>query len=420
MSLHKIWLIARREYLFNVRRRSYLFTVFVIPIISFGFSALSTGFANNQLDDQGNYKHVGVVDQANVLSAITLPVPFEKVASADQAAAALKAGTLDLYYVLPANYLSTGNIDSYSHASVAAGLDPAFQKLVREGLAAKLNDPLTVTRIEDPLPKVQIYKPGGTHAYDQSVLFNSIFVPLIFGMLLFLSTTTTSQFLMSGVVEEKENRMMELLSTSSRPSEMLWGKILGLGALGLTQILIWLLLILGIATVTSSFNLADMLANLQITPSLLVLIFAYFLLGYLLLSAIMAGIGASVNAEAESRQIAGIISFISIVPFVLFISFLADPNGSLPVLASLIPLTSPLSMIMRVSLTTVPSEQIVLSLIILAMTDVLAIWIAARVFRLGMLSYGKRLGIRDVVRAIRGGQHVLTTTTPTIREANAT
>ncbi len=169
-----------------------------------------------------------------------------------------------------------------------------------------------------------IRKLGSDQVYDESVLFSALLLPLVFGMLLFLSITTTSQFLMSGVVEEKENRMMELLMTSSRPSEMLWGKIIGLGALGLTQMIIWGVLGFAFATLQGTANLSNTLANLQVTPGLLLLMLAYFLLGYLLFGAIMAGLGASVNAEAESRQLAGIFGFVTIVPFVLFISFLNE------------------------------------------------------------------------------------------------
>ncbi len=419
MSLYKIWLIARREYLYNIRRRSYLFTAFVVPILSIGLSLVASNFSFSQLDDTGSYKRVGIVDQANIMGVIKLPAPYEIIDTPEKAAAQLKDKTLDLYFLLPLNYLSTGTIESYSRASIAPGLDTQFGKLVRKALAAKAGKPDVIARLQDPIPTLNIRKPDSSQIYDESVLISAIIAPMLFGLLLFLSIMTTSQFLMSGVVEEKENRMMELLATSSRPSEMLWGKIIGLGGLGLTQILIWGVMGLGYAALQGTANIGSTLANLQITPGSLLMLVAYFLLGYLLYGAIMAGIGSTVNAEQESRQIASIISMLAILPFFFIISFLSDPNGPLATGLSLFPVTAPVAMTMRAAFTVVSPWQIGLSLCLMLISVIVVVWIAARVFRLGMLSYGKRLGIRDILRAFREGRHVLTTTSGTPKEAKA-
>jgi ABC-2 type transport system permease protein len=201
--------------------------------------------------------------------------------------------------------------------------------------------------------------------------------------------------------------MMELLVTSSRPSEMLWGKILGLGALGLTQILIWAGIGLAFLLAQGNVDIGTTFANLQITPGMLVLLLAYFLLGYLMFGALMAGLGISVNAEQEGRQLAGVVSIIAILPFVLSVFFLDDPNAPLAVVGSLFPLTAPLSMILRLSFGTVPSWQIALSLAILALSGAGSVWLAARLFRLGMLNYGKRLGLRGIVEIAFGGRRVI-------------
>src|SRR5579859_4999933 len=136
MSLHKIWLIAQRDYLFNIRRRIFLFATFVLPIVSIGLSSLSSEFASQQITDTGSYQRIGVVDltPTHLMSTITLPAPYQLIASGD-AAAQLKTGTLDLYYVVPADYLSTGHIDSYSRTSVPLGRDDDFAKYVRQALA---------------------------------------------------------------------------------------------------------------------------------------------------------------------------------------------------------------------------------------------------------------------------------------------
>jgi ABC-2 type transport system permease protein len=200
--------------------------------------------------------------------------------------------------------------------------------------------------------------------------------------------------------------MMELFVTSTRPSEMLWGKLLGLGALGLTQIVVWALFGVAFAS-TRGANIGQTLANLQLTPGLLLMGLAYFILGYLLFGSVMSGIGALVNAEQEGRQLSGILGTVGVIPFMLSFSYLTDPNGTIPRVLSLFPFTAPVGMILRVSWAVVPPGEILLSLGIMALTVVGTIWLSARLFRLGMLNYGKRLGLRDVVRAIREGRQAI-------------
>jgi len=320
-SIGKAWLIGRREYWYNIRRRSLLFTVFVVPIFSFGLTALASSVSNQQVTDLGTYNQIGVVDQTptHLMSASPLPKPYTLIPTADQAAASLKSGGLDLYYVLPATYLSTGSLDSYSRSSVSVGRDADFQQVIRQELAAGGSDPLLIKRMGDPLHTVNYQKPGDPHLYNgDTLVFGSILVPLIFGMLIFLSVNTTSQFLMSGVTEEKENRIMEVLMTSARPSEMLWGKLLGMGALGLTQLIVWGILGVVIFSASGSLQLGDILAQIQITPALLISVLAYFVFGYLFYGAIMAAIGAVSNSEQEGRQVAGILTMLAILPFILF------------------------------------------------------------------------------------------------------
>jgi ABC-2 type transport system permease protein len=280
-------------------------------------------------------------------------------------------------------------------------LNTDFNNLIRKTLAEQVGRVEVIQRLDNLTEKVVIRQPGLERELPTAVLFVSFFAPFVFGMLLFISIMTTSQFLMSGVVEEKENRMMEVFTTSTRPSEMLWGKLLGLGALGLTQLLVWAVVGLAFALTQGTENVGLALQALQVTPGYIALLFVYFLLGYLFNGALMAGIGASVNLESEGRQTAGLLSFVYVLPFVFIFSFLTDPNGGIAQLLSLIPFTSPVAMIMRMAFADVPPLEIALSIVILLVSVLLIVWIAGRVFRVGMLSYGKRLNLRDIWRALR-------------------
>lgn len=403
MNLHKIWLVARRELLYNIRRRSFLFTAFVVPVLSIGISVFAGTLSASQLDDIGDFKQIGIVDQAGILSdvsAASLPKPYQ-VMALDAAKSALTSGALQVYFVIPPDYLRDGQAQSFSTVSLPPGLGANFTKTVKKMLAAKTGSADLVARLEDLTSKLIIRQPGNPQRFDDTVLFASLFAPLIFALLQFTATITTAQFLMSSVVEEKENRVMEVLATSTRPSELLWGKLLGLGTLGIVQLAVWGLVGLLFVLTRGVDNFAVTLASLQLTPKVVAIILIYFLLGYLLNGAMLAGIGASVNAEAESRQVSSLFVLVSVIPIFLIITFISDANGPLPTFLSIFPFTSPMSMILRVTFGDVPTAQILISMAVLALTSILVMWIVARVFRLGMLTYGKRLGLRDIVRALR-------------------
>jgi ABC-2 type transport system permease protein len=412
MSLRKVWLIARREFTTNFRRRSFLFATFAVPVFSLFILAIIVFIVAQNLDDLSAFTHIGIVDQASVLtdasgtSRISLPSPFELLTSTDEAKAALDNNTVQGYYVIPQNYVDDGQIEVYSKPEprLSDALNKRFQDVIQQAVVSQFGDATLAQRLLNPMKNLVIYRVGSPVKLDQIALLAVFLVPFILCMLIFFATTSTSQFMMSGLVEEKENRMMELFITSTRLSEILWGKILGLGALGLAQILIWILITLIFMTLRGGIDLGKSLANLQLTPGYVLLLLAYFFLGYLLYGSIMFGIGASVNAEQESRQLGGLVTIISVLPFIFLATYFSDPNGALPIFLSFFPLTAPIGMILRVSWAYVPPGEIILSLVILAAFAVLVTRLAALVFRLGMLNYGKRLSLRDIFSGLRGGR----------------
>jgi ABC-2 type transport system permease protein len=232
-----------------------------------------------------------------------------------------------------------------------------------------------------------------------------LFIPLIFAMLFMMSSSTTSGFLMGGIVEEKTNRIMEILMTSVTPMQMLLGKIIGLGALGLTQLVVW-----GIAggLLIHYGQAVPLLNGLSFPTDLMIVFVIYFILSYFLLASLMAGLGAIAGSEQESRQYSGIISLMFAIPFFFIGAFIDDPNGSLPVALTLIPFTAPMTALLRLGLAAVPAWQIIASLVILLFTSALVVWASARVFRWGLLLYGKRPTPRELWRVIRSSPRTAT------------
>ncbi len=414
MNLRKIWLIAKREYTFNFRRRSFLFAAFGVPLITIVIIGVVIALAQQAAEDISGYKSVGIVDQEGVLvdasgaSTVKLTPPFKLVASQEEAQAAVAKNELDGYFVIPKGFKQTGRVEMYSlpSHSLSEGLQTKLEETIKQALAQKIGDASLVARLQNPLQDLEIYRIGSSEKLDATALVATFIAPLLVAILIFMSMNSTSQFLMSGLVEEKENRMMELFITSSRASEMLWGKILGLGALGLTQVSIWGFIAVA-AAIVRGVDVGKFLVNLQLTPPYLLMILVYFVLGYLSIGGLLFGVGASVNADQESRQLGGLITMLSVLPFIFSFTYFTDPNGAIPVFLSLFPLTAPVGMLLRAAWTDVPPAQIALSLALLALSVVVIVWLAALVFRLGMLNYGKRLSIRDIVLSIREGRRTI-------------
>jgi ABC-2 type transport system permease protein len=422
MNLQKILLIARREYAVNFRRRTFLFTAFIMPFFTMFMLGVVIYIAGSSENDMGNFTAVGLVDQINAMTdstgkpLVTPPPPFQ-IMTLDAAKAALNDAKIQAYFIVGKSYLSDGTVNSVSRQSVPTGIQNAFDTYLKSAIAANAGNPDIAARLIAPLDNRTIYRIDHPNTpVDQWALIGAFILPFLFGILVYSATISTAQFLMGGVAEEKENRMMELLITSVRPTEMLWGKVLGLGALGMTQLLVWGVISF-VGAAARGFDLSRVLDDLQISPAYLLLLLIYFVLSYLLTGTIMAAIGVIGDNEQEGRQLAGIIALPAILPFILSFAFITDPNGTLPVGLSLFPLTAPLSMIFRLTWGNVPPEQLAISLTLLAISVFVAVWVTARIFRLGMLSYGKRLSLRDIWTAIREGRQHVVMSTPAAKGA---
>jgi ABC-2 type transport system permease protein len=405
--MSKTWLIVKHEYLTNIKRRSFLFGAFGVPIISIVLMAVVFGVIINDESDVTRLGTVGYVDMSGVLEKQTdIPDNFKVYDAESDARTALEAGTIGAYFVVEADYMKSGDIRAYSKSGLPDALNDNINSYLRANLSGGL-DPAIANRIKDPVEGSIQTLDNGRIIADSGVV-GLFLVPIIFVMVFLFASQATSGYLMSGVVEEKTNRIMEILVTSVTPFQLLFGKVLGLGLLGLTQLGIWL--IASFITLTLG-HMNNALSGIYIPPDLAIVAIVYFLLGYFLLSTVMAGIGVVIGSEQESRQFSAIFSLILIVPFFLITSFITDPNGAVVTFLTLFPLTSPVSMILRMGFSSVPLWELVASLVILLLTGLAVAWASARIFRWALLLYGKRPGIRELLRVIRRPAHMATTAT---------
>lgn len=395
--MSKTWMIIKHEYLTNVKRRSFLFGAFVVPLISIVLIGVVFGLVINDETDVSRVGTLGYVDESGVLAGhIDEPDYFRAYESEDAARAALEEGSIGAYFVVTPNYMNTGVIRMFSASGLPEALNHEIDSYLLANLSAGL-DPTIAARLKYPI-ETTIRTLDTGRVIRSSAIAGLFIMPIIFVMVFMIASQTTSGYLMSGVVEEKTNHIMELLVTSVTPFQMMFGKIIGLGLLGLTQLAVWI--VAGYITLALGNN-TSFLSGITIPIDLLVVGVIYFLLGYFLLACVMAAIGVVVGSEQESRQFAGIFGLVLAIPFFLITSFITDPNGGVVTFLTLFPFTSPVSMIMRMGFSAVPAWQLILSIALLLLTSLFMAWASARIFRWALLLYGKRPGLRQLIRVIR-------------------
>ncbi len=431
MLSRKVWLVTRREYVYNFRRPSFLFTAFGVPLITLLAMVVVVWITAERETSLDNFQRVGYIDRAMIINPAvanpagyfpisdpTVPMPVETSRGKligeyfdgleEFARQQLQNGELDAYFVIPQNYLFSGRIDVYMRRNMPEALRSGIENFMRAQIASRAPDTLPVPVKRLGALEFVIRDEETGEELSEAAILGRFILPFLLVMIYFMSTSTTAQFLMSGVVEEKENRLMEILATSARPAELLWGKLLGLGALSLTQVLLWAAAALVIRQIYQDAR--AFFSGVEFDPTHLLLIGVLFLINFVLFAATMLGIGAAVTAEAESRQIAGFFTFLSVLPIMFVGTFFNNPDGALPVFFSFFPLTAAVGLTLRLGLLGgVPAWQIALSLALQVVAVLAVMWLVVQVFRLGMLMYGKPLTPRTLWRALRQGSVTLTT-----------
>jgi ABC-2 type transport system permease protein len=218
-------------------------------------------------------------------------------------------------------------------------------------------------------------------------------------MMLMMSIFVGSGSLLQSVTEEKENRMVEMLVTSTSSMAIMVGKVLGLGAAGLLQIAIWLTVAaISVPQISDQFS---GLSSLSVEPDLIILMIAFYFAGYFVFAALMASIGAASTSVREASQISAIVMVPAIVPIYASALIIPNPDGTLARVLTFFPLTSPTASMMRIAGGTDRMYEVVLGLVVTALAGIFLMWLSARVFRAGLLLYGQRMSIRSVWGALR-------------------
>lgn len=428
--MRNVWNVLRYEFTRNIRRKGFLFTAFGIPLLAallFGaiqvISQQETESSVERMieEQQNSSNRLGYVDQSGLFPQAGLLQPFD---SEDAAQAAMEAGEIEGYYLIAEDYVETGalllvvprfsldvvegsQMNRMFYENVTADIDPA----VAMRLQSPTNTVETIqfARIEatptaDASGDAEVQRDEeGQTAADQEEQFWLVYG---FAMVFMLALFGTNGYLMQTVIEEKETRIVEILVATVRPLQLLTGKILALGALGIFQVIAWVGTMLLLGQVASNIeNLAgatSFLANIQLSLDTFIIVLIYFVLGYLFFAAVFGAVGAISVSMSEGPNYATVFTIPLILPFLFLTVFTETPNAALPVFMSIFPLTSPLSMVMRLTITDVPFAEMALSIVLLIVADVFMIWLAGRFFRAQSLLAGQVPKLRDLPALIRG------------------
>ena len=419
--MRKIWAVIRREFVERIRSKWFWFSALLGPVFFGAMIVVPVLFAG-----AGGTRRIAVVDattgafgervaaglrHGKIFRATRVPAGAGVVDSLTQLVGAKQ---LDGFLILTDAVVETGTAE-YRASNVSSFRDVAELQdvLARLAMAARLErqgvDPALVGRAQLRI-SLETKKISGSMTTGESAA-QSFALAYVMGVVLFLVITIYGVNVMGSVVEEKTTRIVEVLVSSLRPFQLMMGKVLGVGAVSLFQFVLW-----GLGAKLLLSQRRALLADLggveearqvfqmpHLTAATLGVFLSYFLGGFFLYSAMYAAVGAMSSNEQEARQAQQPVMFLLLVAYVSMFGLTNNPESTYAVTLSLIPFTAPIAMPVRWAASTVPAGELGASLGLLAAGIVAVTWMAARIYRVGILMTGKRPNIKELVRWIRAG-----------------
>lgn len=415
--MRDMMVIARREFVERVRSKWFVVITLLWPLLMVGMIVVPALLGN-----QGTAgAKVAIVDRSDVQSGAAMqtklafwlkwnttivpPDTDEKDLKRQ-----IKSGSLNGYVIIPKDVLEDGEIiytgDNASNQTVTINFQRVVQSVVLKQRAHKLGvSDETFDKLDQKVNFSVRHSTGEETEATSGILTFFIGYFLAFGI--YMMITLYGVGVMRSVVTEKSNRVVELLVAAVKPNAMMSGKILGIGLAGLAQIAIWV--VVGGFAIHYRDNLLHMFGASSssgmllptLTLSQILVVVSCFVLGYLFYSAMYAAVGAMVSSEQDTQQAQMPVTFLLVIAMVSIISIANDPRGHTAVLLTNVPFWSPMLMPMRYFLGGATTGQVVISLLILFVSTIVVARAAAKIYRVGILMYGKRPTVRELIRWLR-------------------
>jgi ABC-2 type transport system permease protein len=415
--MHKIWLIIKREYLVRVRKKSFIIMTILGPILMAALLIVPIYLADeNQenriiaLNEDANYN----LEDSEFIHFTTIPTSEAELLKTD-------FNESPFYALL---YIDGENFTLYSNQqislSVSKSIERQLEQLIEHEKLKLLGIDLQI--LEDASTEInittKIISEDGNTSNSQAEA--SMGIGFLSGILIYMFIFMYGTMVMRGVIEEKTSRIVEVIISSVKPFQLMMGKILGVALVGLTQFVLWILLTIIISTVAELAFLdvnvmatemnssdqsvilaqvAELTGGINLVQIFLAFIF-YFLAGYLMYSALFAAVGSAVDAEADTQQFVLPITIPLILSFLLITPIMENPDGTLAFWMSMIPFTSPVIMMVRLPFG-VANWELALSIVILIAAFIGTTWFAGRIYRTGILMYGKKVSYKELWRWLK-------------------
>ena len=423
--MHKLWLVIHREYVVRVRTRTFILSTIGLPALMIGALVIPAYFASRHSSHTLN---IAIVDQVGGLGRLaaqhlethslpngesqfnivrTIERPADPARALEDLRQQVRTGKIDGYLLLPPGMLSGSLAEFHTRNpgdfTLATALGNAATQAAIGGRLAR--DNVHISNLDHLLARVKmevvkVNSEGETQEKGQTFQAAVLLAVILYTSLLLYGINT-----MRSIQEEKSTRIMEILLSSVRPFPLLAGKILGVGAVGFTQYLIWAIAGAGVLTygavMMSLFNSTGSAFHLHFPVVLWFWFVVYFLGGYLLYASLFAAVGAAVSSEQDANQAQVPISMLLVISFVMFPIVARDPSSHLSVALTMVPFFSPILMVLRIALESPPLWQVLLSVGILVGTTLGMIYLSAKIYRVGVLMYGKRPSLVEMIRWLR-------------------
>lgn len=429
--MHKIILIIKREYFSRVKKKSFLLITFLVPLL---FLVMYAGVIFLSIRDTETITNINVIDESGLFynqlkssnslkfNLATEPADSEKEKINEE------GDKNEFLLIIPKDIENEQKAELFSSATIGlftqGQISDQLNNILRD---IQLNNAgIDIKILENIKPNIKISsREITTEGEKESHAGASMGISMFCSIIIYITIFIYGSQVMRGVIEEKNNRIVEIIISSVRPFQLMMGKIIGIGLVGLTQFILWILLSGGLFFAASLFfsnsDMASQMENIGGTaqttamqnnmlmdiqqvistinfPFIIGMFLFYFLGGYLLYSALFAAVGSAVDNETETQQFMLPITMPLLFTYMMSFSvLLKDPNGTLAVWLSMIPFTSPIAMLVRVPYG-VPGWQLGLSMVLLVAGFLFTTWAAGRIYRVGILMYGKKASYKELLK----------------------
>jgi ABC-2 type transport system permease protein len=426
MNWKKIFAVIRREYVERIRTKAFWIGTALIPVFFLFYIGIQFASAHKA----GGERHIAVVDGTGRLYEPLVaymaarekareestegkgihwvfeqrPAGTDLTAQKEAMRKEVLAKKINGYLILEPQLLDKDAAEFYSTSVselvTTSQLERSLNHVLLKERVARQNLPPSFASELERRVDLKSFKITDKGAAEEKGA--GVFVVIIFSVMLYSTFLIYGTQNMRGVIDEKSNRIVEVIIASMRPTELMLGKIIGIGLVGLTQYVIWCFFAVNLSLPAIAGRLATTEMGVPTIPLSMILYFIlFFIFGYFLYASIYTAIGAPFNTDQEAQQFSMVPVLCIVAVWAFFPVLFNNPNGGVAVFISLFPLTSPLAMFMRASISQPPVWQIALCILLLIVTTIGIAWVAGRIYRVGILMYGKRPTIPEIVRWMR-------------------